>query len=178
MSCVTFKKFMAMICVVAMVGMTVPAIAAPPATPATATLTGTVFGESATAPLVGATIVVTDANGAKFTSQPTPASGAFTVAGVAAGRQSLAIETKDGSYAIATPITLAPGETRGVHLALKASSGDDKDKRKKSGTAWTSGAKAAMIAVIVGFVAAGALAIDSASNGTKEPASPYVPPEK
>lgn len=174
MLCANVKKLMATSLVVALVTLYAPAFAAP----GTATLTGTVFGDNVSTPLTGAKVIVTDANGVKLASQPTSATGAFTVAGVAPGRQSLAIETNDGSFAIATPITLAPGETRGVHLALKAASGDDKDKKKKPAGYWTSGAKAAMIAVIVGFAAAGAYGISQAGDDTKFPASPYVPPDE
>jgi hypothetical protein len=175
MLCANVKKLMATSLVVALVTLYAPAFAAP----GTATLTGTVFGENVSSPLTGATVVVTDANGVKLASQPTSVTGAFTVAGVAPGRQSLAIETNDGSFAIATPITLAPGETRGVHLALKAAASDEKEKKKKKPAGyWTSGAKAAMIAVIVGFAAAGAYGISQAGDDTKFPASPYVPPDE
>jgi hypothetical protein len=173
MLCATFRKLTATSCVVALAALYAPAFAAP----ATATLTGTVFGENVSAPLAGATVVVTDANGTKLASEPTSPTGAFTVSGVAPGQQNLAIETKDGAFAIATPITLAPGETKGVHLALKASGNEDEKKKKKGGAYWTGGAKGAMIAVIVGFAAAGAYGINQAGDGTKPPASPYTPPE-
>jgi hypothetical protein len=170
----TIKKLMATALVVAMLAMYAPALAAP----APATLTGTVYGDNVTAPLAGATVIVTDAQGTKLASLPTAANGGFTVGGVAPGTQNLAIETKDGLFAIATPITLAPGETKGVRLALKASGDSEEEKKKKGGGAgWTGGAKAAMIAVIVGFAAAGAIGINQAGDNSQPEASPYVPPE-
>ena len=105
--------------IVALVLATSPVFAAPPA----ATLTGTVYASDVTTPLAGATVVVTDASGAKLASQPTAADGTFTVAAVAPGRAALALETKHGSFAVATPVTLAPGETKGVYLALKGKAG-------------------------------------------------------
>ena len=103
---------------VALVLATSPALAAP--TPAPATLTGTVFAGDVTTPLAGATIVVTDAAGVKSASQPTGADGAFAIASLTPGPGALTLETKDGSFPVATPITLAPGATVGVRLALKA----------------------------------------------------------
>jgi Carboxypeptidase regulatory-like domain len=168
------KKLMATSLVPAVLALGAPALAVPPA--ATATLTGTVFGESIKKPIPGATVIVTDANGSKLSSQPTAANGTFMVSGVVPGRQRLAIETKDGAFAIATPITLAPGETKGVHLALKAA-GDSDDDKTKPASGWTGGAKAAMIAVIVGFAAAGAVGINNAGDDESAPASAYEPPE-
>lgn len=178
MLCANVKKLMATSLVVALVTLYAPAFAAP----GTATLTGTVFGENVSSPLTGATVVVTDANGVKLASQPTSVTGAFTVAGVAPGRQSLAIETNDGSFAIATPITLAPGQTRGVQLALKAASTEEEKKKKKGAAAVppSSAATGAMIATIVGFAVIGGLAVtsindDNKNNGTASPSQP--PPD-
>jgi len=166
------KKLMATSLVPALLSLGAPALAAP----AAATLTGTVFGESITKPLPGATVIVTDTNGTKVSSQPTAANGTFTVSGVVPGRQNLAIETNDGAFAIATPVTLAPGETKGVKLALKAA-GDSDDDKTKPASGWTGGAKAAMIAVIVGFAAAGAVGISNAGDDEDAPASAFEPPE-
>ena len=127
------------------------------AAPASARLTGTVYANDVSTPLAGATVVVTDANGARLASQPTAADGTFTVNAVAPGRTALAIETKEGAFALATPVTLAPGETKGVYLALKASTDPNQEKeKKKGGAAWTGGEITAMTVVLVGFLAAGA----------------------
>jgi hypothetical protein len=120
--------------------------------------------------------VVTDANGAD--RLPADAdSGAFAFPDVTPGRTVLTLETASGSFAVATAVTLAPGETRGVHLALKAGRGskDAKGTTTQGGSGWSGGAIAGMTVVIVGFVAAAAVAIDQQNN---ENASPSAPAEK
>lgn len=157
--------------VVAVAAASVPTFAAP----AGATLTGTVYGNDVKTPLAGATVIVTDAHGAKLSSLPTAKDGAFTIASIAPGRTSLALETKDGAFAIATPVTLAPGETRGVHLALKGKAETEEEKKKKKGgAAWTGGAITAMTAVLIGFVGAAVLANDD-NNPPSSGVSPSNP---
>lgn len=174
MLCRNVHRFIASSLIVALVMVTSPAFSAP----APATLTGTVYADDVVTPLVGATVVVTDANGAKLSSQPTSAAGTFTVPAVAPGRTALALETKDGSFAVATPVTLAPGETRGVYLALKATSGtpEDDKKRRRGGGAWETGEIVAMSVVLVGFAAAAWVGYDQNNDDDPPPASAYVPP--
>jgi hypothetical protein len=172
MLCRNAHRIVASSLIVALVVVTAPAFAAP----APATLTGTVYADDVVTPLAGATVVVTDVNGVKLASQPTGADGAFTVAAVTPGRSALALETKEGSFAVATPVNLAPGETRGVHLALKANA-DSKEKKKKGGGAyWTGGEIAAMTVVLVGFVGAAWVGYDQTNDDNPPPASPYTPP--
>jgi hypothetical protein len=75
-------------------------------------------------------------------------------------------------------VTLAPGETKGVHLALKSNgkAADDDKKKKSGGAGWTGGEIASMTVVLVGFAAAGWLAYDKANEDVAAPASPYTPP--
>src|SRR5258705_9909134 len=101
--------------VVALALATAPTFAAP--TPAAAALTGTVFAGDVKTPLAGATVVVTDGAGVKSASRPTGADGTFAIASLAPGAGALTLKTKDGSFAVATPVTLAPGATLGVRLA-------------------------------------------------------------
>jgi hypothetical protein len=175
---IRLRQLVALSVTIAMFSVAIPAWGAP----VPATLTGTVFGPNASAPLAGATVVVTAADGTKLASQPTGADGAFTVQGVPPGTQTLALETKDGAFAIATPITLAPGQTRGVQLALKAASTEEEKKKKKGAAAVppSSAATGAMIATIVGFAVIGGLAVtsindDNKNNGTASPSQP--PPD-
>lgn len=165
----TPRHFIASTLAVALTAASLPALAAP----APATLTGTVYGDDVKTPLAGATVIVTDAGGAKMSSRPTAADGAFTIASIAPGRSGLVLETKDGSFAVATPVTLAPGETRGVHLALKgkAASGGT-TAAKGSGAAWTAGTVTAMTAVLIGFVAA---AVVNTNDSNDDPTSPSNP---
>ena len=176
MSCSHFRRLVASILIAALVVATAPAFAAP----APATLTGTVYGTDVATPLPGATVIVTDVNGVRTASQPTRADGVFTIAAVAPGRTELALETKQGTFAVATPVTLAPGQTTGVHLALKASTttttNDENEKKKKGGAAWTGGEIAALTVVLVGAAAAVWLAVDQADEDQAPPASPYTPP--
>lgn len=165
------KRLVASSLVVALVAATAPALAGPPL----ATVTGTVFAGDVRTPLAGATVVVTDAGGARLASVPTGADGAFTVRSVPPGPCALALTTKDGSFAVATPLSLAPGETRRVHLALKAEGDKEEEKKnRKGGIVWTGGSIAGMTAVLVGFVAAAAVNVGNESDVA--PASPYVPP--
>jgi Carboxypeptidase regulatory-like domain len=146
----------------------VPAFAAP----RTATLDGTVLAGEATTPLAGAVVIVTDASGTRIASIPTGRDGTFAIAAIPAGRVTLAVRTDGETYEVATPVQLAPGETRGVQVALKARSGK---KRAGAATVPAEGTgTGAMIAVLVGFVAAGAAAIHR-NNETKVPASPSSP---
>jgi len=161
--------------VLALALATAPTFAAP--TPAPATLTGTVFAGDVKTPLAGATVVVTDAAGTKSASQPTGVDGTFAITSLAPGAGALTLETKDGSFAVATPVTLAPGATLGVRLALKAEGDEPAEKKKKKGggAGWTGGAIGAMTAVLVGFAAAAVLNQDSATDEEETPVSPSTP---
>ena len=177
MTCSSLRRLVASSLIPVLMAATAPAFAAP----APATLTGTVYADDVATPLAGATVVVTDANGVKTASQPTRANGVFVVPAVAPGRAELALTTDQGSFAVATPVTLAPGETRGVHLALKGrGKADDGEKKKKKGggAGWTAGEITSMTVVLVGFAAAGWLAYDRANEDETQPASPYTPPEE
>ena len=167
------KRLVASILVVSLSGFVAPAGAAT----GSATLTGTVLGADVRTPLAGVTVVVTDAAGQSLASAPTGADGTFTVSDLGAGTTRLALSTTDGSFAVATPVLLAPGQTRGVRVALKAKAENDDDK-KKGGAVPSDGGKGmgAMIAVLVGFVAAGAVAIgQSGDDGNNPAASPSNP---
>ena len=140
------KRLVASILVVSLSGFVAPAGAAT----GSATLTGTVLG----------------------------ADGTFTVSDLGAGTTRLALSTTDGSFAVATPVVLAPGQTRGVRVALKAKAENDDDKKKGGAVPPSDGGKGmgAMIAVLVGFVAAGAVAIgQSGDDGNNPAASPSNP---
>jgi hypothetical protein len=166
MSCRHFRSLVASTLIAALVVATAPAFAAP----APATLTGTVYGTDVATPLPGATVIATDVNGVKTASQPTGVDGVFTIPAVTPGRTALSLETWQGTFAVATPVTLAPGQTKGVHLALRASTStptNDDKKNKKGGAAWTAGEITALTVVLV---------VDRANNDQAPPASPYTPP--
>jgi hypothetical protein len=170
----TLRSITAPCLVIALTLATTPSFAAP----APATLTGTVYAADVATPLANATVVVTDSGGVKHTSLPTGTDGAFSVSAVAPGASALTLVTKDGSFAVATPVTLAPGATLGVRLALKADGDTPEEKKKKKGGAgWTGGAIGAMTAVLVGFAAAAVVNHNNA-NDDETPTSPSVPEEE
>ena len=161
--------------VVALALATAPTFAAPAPAPAPATLTGMVFAGDVKTPLAGATVVATDAAGVKSASLPTGADGTFAITSLSPGPTALALQTKDGSFAVATPVTRAPGATLGVRLALKADGGAPaEENKKKGGGGWTGGAIGAMTAVLVGFAAAAVINQDNKSND-ETPVSPSSP---
>ena len=168
MSADTVRKSIACLLVAALSAAAVPSRAAQ-ATP-TATVAGTVISAGHAAPVAGAVVVVRDASGNAISSEPTAADGAYAVTGIAPGVETLSLQTRDGAYAIDTPITLAPGESRTVHLAMRAESDDDKKKKKGAAAVPPSGsAIAAMVVTIVGFAGMAALAIDSSKNDQNKP---------
>jgi hypothetical protein len=175
MSIPSTKRLVASILAVSLTGLVAPAGAATGA----ATLTGTVLSADVRTPLAGVTVVVTDASGRSLASTPTGPDGSFIVRDLGAGTTHVELTTEAGSFPIATPVVLAPGQTRGVRVALKAKAENDDDKKKKAGAVPPSdGGKGlgAMIAVLVGFVAAGAVAIsqsgDDANNPAASPSNP------
>jgi hypothetical protein len=171
MTCCIVRKITAVSLTVAMTSF-----ASVLAGPATANLEGTVLA-AGSAPLAGATVTLTDGAGASLSSAVTSADGRFRLEGVIPGRRSISITTAGVDYDVATPIVLAPGQTRSVHVALRRAGDDDKKKKKDGGGYWTGGAKGAMIAVLVGFAAAGAVGISQAGDDstTQPSASPSNP---
>jgi hypothetical protein len=168
-----FRECLAAALVVAVAAATAPAFAAP----APATLQGTVIAAAAT-PMVGVLVVVKDADGTRLASATTAADGSFKVDAVPAGVRTIGVETPQGAFDVATPITLAPGETKGVHLAVRqASDDDDDDDKSAAGAGASGGSMAAMIVTIVGFAVMGGLAIDSMGDDDDDalPASPSNP---
>src|SRR5262245_52957348 len=105
--------------------------------PSSARLTGTVYAADLATPLAGATVIATDAAGATLSSSPTPADGSFAIASLAPGRTALTLKTNEGSFAVATPVTLAPGASVGVRIALKSDGEPPEEKEnKKGGGTW------------------------------------------
>lgn len=112
---------------------------------------------------------------------PTPvaADGSFRAAGVPAGLAHLAIETPAGVYVVASPVSVAPGATQSLQLAIAggedtspAPAAETEKKKKKSGI-WANPASATLIiigsAIIVGVV------IDQLVKSETVPVSPSSP---
>lgn len=174
MSADSIRKSIACLLVAALSAALLPSQAAP--APQSATVAGTVIAAGQASPVAGAVVVVRDASGAALSSAPTTADGSYAVTGIAPGVETLSLRTRDGAYAIDTPLPLAPGESRTVHLAMRAESDDEKKKKKGAAAVPESGALAAMIVSIVGFAGMAALAIDASHNNqSTPPASPSNP---
>lgn len=109
---------------------------------------------------------------------PVAADGSFRAERIPAGPAELAIETSEGVYVVAAPVTIAPGATRPVQLALSgrqdtsAATPPEKEKKKRGGV-WANPATATLIvigsAIVVGF------AVDQLTKPDEQPVSPSTP---
>jgi hypothetical protein len=112
---------------------------------------------------------------------PTPVSadGSFRAAGVAGGPTHLAIETSEGLYVVDTPVTIVPGATRSIDLALggredtSAPPPAGKEKKKKQGGFWANPVYATLI--IIGSAIVVGVAVDQLTQSKSNPASPSSP---
>jgi hypothetical protein len=109
--------------------------------------------------------------------------GAFRAEGLPGGAARIAIETNAGLFVSPTPVTLAPGTTRSVQLALGGRQGTspppapaaepEKEKKNKKGSFWTNPVAATLIvvgsAIVLGF------AVDQLIKSDTTPVSPSVP---
>jgi hypothetical protein len=113
------------------------------------------------------------------------AQGAFRLDAVPAGSVELAVETSEGLYVVETPVTLAPGATRQVQLALKGRQGTTpkppdnppppQPPPKKTGSLWDNPLTATLI-VVGGAIVTGLIidAVDDDDNNSNA-ASPSNP---
>jgi hypothetical protein len=106
---------------------------------------------------------------------PVAADGSFRVDGIRGGTTELAIETSDGLYVVATPVTIAPGTTRSVQLAFggrQDTSPPPPSDNAKNRAAFGEPVTATPIVVgpaIVGF------AVDQLTEFGLDPVSPTAP---
>lgn len=105
------------------------------------------------------------------------ADGSFAIAAVPAGSVSLAVETSEGLYAVPSPITIAPGATRRVQLALggrqdtsPAQPAEEPKKKKKPAGVWANPVYATLI--VVGSALVVGLLISQLTEPNNKPASP------
>ena len=99
-----------------------PAITVPASAASTASLSGTVLSVDDSSPLGGATVHVGDSeSGTIYTSAPTNPDGNFQLEQLPAGTYELAVEMNGGLYLVESLVSLAPGASQRVHLAVKAS---------------------------------------------------------
>lgn len=85
----------------------------------TATVSGSIVAASASSPLPDAKVhLVSATTDRAFVSLPSDARGAFSLGPVAPGTYHLAVESRGGLYTVASPIVLAPGQTRTLQLQV------------------------------------------------------------
>jgi hypothetical protein len=101
--------------------------------------------------------------------------GSFRVDEIPGGPAEVAIETSEGLYVVATPITIAPGTTRRVQLAFggrqDTSAPPPPEKKKKRGGVWANPLSASLI--IVGSAIVLGLAVDQLTPQPEDvPVSP------
>jgi hypothetical protein len=149
---------------------------------ATGTLAGRIFSREGS-PKVTGVLLAGPALGTEVASVPVLGDGTFEADRVPAGPVSVALQTDDGIYAIATPISIAPGTTRTVSLALKGRQGtptpspapapapEEKKEKKKSGGFWSNPLYASLV-IIGGAIVVGVLIDQATKNNNNAPASP------
>ncbi len=104
------------------------------------------------------------------------ADGSFRVDRIPGVPVELAIETSEGLYVVAAPVTIAPGTTRRVQLAFggrqdtSAPAPSEKEKKKKPGGIWAKPVHATLI--IVGSAIVVGVAVDHFTHTAGVPASP------
>ena len=111
-------------------------------------------------------------------STPVGPAGWFRATGIAGGPHRLAVETEEGLYVVESPVSVAPGTTSSLQVALRAREDSsapatpEKEKTKKPTGIWANPAAATLI--IVGSAIVVGLAVDQWLNPNDE-ASPFVP---
>ncbi|HEX6851824.1 MAG TPA: carboxypeptidase-like regulatory domain-containing protein [Candidatus Polarisedimenticolaceae bacterium] len=138
------------------------------ASPAPASLQGTVTVQGGTQPIAGAVVLVGNPkDGSVVPSGPADAEGRFSIGNLAPATYQLAVREGEKLWVVDAPVTLAPGQVRDVTVGINpqqapgpdtAAAEADKDKM----TFWNNPLTASLIvvgaAVLVGF------AIDAATD--------------
>ena len=133
-----------------------------PATNQSASLSGSILSAVDHGPVSGARLHVGDPRSGKiYSSAVVDADGRFVVADIPSATYELAVESEGHLYVVATPLQLAPGQVRTVHVEVNPDVAPDPDaaeKKKKKGAAtiWDNPLTAALIviaaAVVVGLL--------------------------
>jgi len=121
-----------------------------------------------------------DAQSAGF-RVPVARDGSFATGGMPAGAVELAVETTDGLYVVSTPVTIAPGTTRHLQLAIggrqdSSPSTEPPKKSRRQGGVWANPVYATLIVVGAAVVlGVGVAALTEPDDPTTTPASPTNP---
>ena len=142
----------------------------------TASVSGTVLSSGTHEPLPGAKLYAADPkSGELFPSTTTGADGSFTVEGLPPSTYELAVESDGNLYLVGAPLTLAPGQTQNVNVAINpqgAASPEEQEKEKhRGGTGiWNNPLTAALViagaAIVLGVIINEATKDDSADRDT------------
>ena len=160
-------KIVTTIVIVALQGLMIPVSAVEEP----ATLRGAVVSIVDEAPLVGVRLHVGDPkSGRVFTSEPTGTDGGFRLEHLPPATYEVAVQTGDALFIAGSAIRLAPGQVRGIDVALNPQMADDPQTAGKpqpaKGSLWSNPATAALIvlgaAVVLGVV------IDEATDDSGE----------
>jgi hypothetical protein len=167
-------KLVVTVLIASLQGLMIPAIASEPG----AKLTGSILEAGNDTPLGGAKLHLGDPKtGEIYTSAPSLRDGTFEIADVPPSTYEVAVESDGGLYLVQSPITLAPGQSQAVNLAINPQMADspadtEEKKKNKGGTGvWNNPATAALI--VVGAAVVLGLLINAATDDDDEgPASP------
>lgn len=138
-----------------------------------AVFTGRVVQADGVSPRTGAVVALFDGRSdLTFRSEPTRGDGAFRIDQAPAGSYGVIVETDQGAFALAQPMSLAPGANTPLALKLSAQATDDSapvtTASKDQFPPWAKW-------VIVGVISAAALLVinDLSEDKDEEPASPF-----
>ena len=144
-----------------------------------ATLTGSIVHHDDQSPVPGAKLHVGDPKtGQIFSSEPASDDGSFVLGDLPPSTYALAVESDGGLYVVETPLSLAPGTTRTLNLAVRPQPMNlDTDNDDEDDEPWgltenplTAALAMAGIAIVLGVV------IWGDSEGSGGPSSPSAPP--
>ena len=173
-TCVT-RRVLAAVLVVGLQALSIPAGAAP----ASALSGSVVIGATEPVPLRGAIVHLADTeSGAIVASTRTDDSGAFRAEGIAPASYRLGIESEGRLYAVASPLTLAPGQAQNVTVAIpgNAQTGavpEDEESRKRAMSWWNNPLTASLI-VVGGAVILGIIIDKATDKKDQTPVSPFT----
>jgi len=171
-------RFLAALLASALPFMAIPAGAADTA----ATLTGSIVRSETAAPLVGARLHVGDPKTDRmYSSTPADTEGSFVLAELPSATYSLAVEAEGGLYVVETPLSLAPGTTRTLNLAVTpqpVNLSDDDGSKDKAGSVFSFKENPLTATLLfLGIVIVLGVAIGGSSSSSNNiPPSPSTPP--
>jgi hypothetical protein len=168
------SKLVVALVVFALQGLALPVMASEP----NAAVRGSILSASDQSPMVGAKLHLGNPDtGEIFSSDAAQPDGGFVIEDVPPATYDVGVELDGGLYVVETPLSIAPGQTQPIHVAINpqvAPSPEEaqKEEKKKGGNGvWNNPATAALIvlgaAIVIGLI------INEATNDDDDPpASP------